>query len=494
MQMRRYGHQALLLLAILCALLFCVSSCKQSTKPKTGIITGVIKLDEQTDHSGITVAIYPGSIVPEELSTINATYPQLAFPIQDRHIFDHREYTPLQIVQTDPDGRFETARLPFGKYIICYCKEGWGYNYAYDVNLNASQSDPTTNLSLTLYPVVYVPSGIDSDYVFKNDHCYVFSQSTIATESANLILTGSAKLLLDPGVVLSSYGTISTDDDGYTALISSTSNIYNPGMKPTSLGHSIKIYKPNTILSNLTITYLLEGMMSLADNQTYSCLSFCSNGVGFQSSQTNNSVLNNSLFHMSSSEGNSSIYLYMVNECLLQNNLFFQDEVSIRHKALSNSILTNNYFISGKVALENSFDSTCRFEHNEIADYEIGVDNTARSNVELFFNSISANVCLKNWHYPNYSNYKGNGIIIGSNNNFTGTQNSILCSAHYYGFDSTLQFDFSHNYWGVSEESEIENTIIDASSLGDPMEGYQWAVINYSNFYPATISEAGIIP
>ena len=115
------------------------TGCKSNTSGQEGIVTGVIQLDGETDHSGIVVSIYNAGIVPEEISQIQDEYPQLAFPIDDKVLFDHREHEALHSVYTDNEGSFSFPKLPYDEYIVAYSKEGWGCNYVFDIELNSNE-------------------------------------------------------------------------------------------------------------------------------------------------------------------------------------------------------------------------------------------------------------------------------------------------------------------------------------------------------------------
>ena len=137
---------------IICSLF--IVGCDSSSKTQKGVISGVITLERQTDYSGITVTLYSADIVPEKLKEINKQYPQLAFPLEDKNIFDHRERTPICSVVTNSNGFFSFPEVVYGKYIITYLKEGWGYNYLFDIELNAQEisANNIQKADLTLYP------------------------------------------------------------------------------------------------------------------------------------------------------------------------------------------------------------------------------------------------------------------------------------------------------------------------------------------------------
>ena len=165
--------------SIITILLF---SCDSGTKTQKGVISGVISLEGQNDYSGITVMLYTAEIVPAKIKEINNQYPQLAFTLEDKHIFDHREWTPLFTVDTNKSGAFSFPETIYGKYIIAYLKEGWGYNYLFDIELNA-QEISVNNIQkkeLILYPELIVPASIGGSYSFLQNKCYILEHYVTA--------------------------------------------------------------------------------------------------------------------------------------------------------------------------------------------------------------------------------------------------------------------------------------------------------------------------
>jgi len=176
----------LIVCIVIIAIFLC--SCDSGTKTQKGIISGVIILEGQTDYFGITVMLYSADIVPEKLKEINNQYPQIAFPIKDKHIFDHRERAPLFTVVTNNNGFFSFPEVVYGKYIITYLKEGWGYNYLFDIELNAQEISVNNiqEADLTLYPEIIVPATIEGNYIFLQNHCYVVDNDVTALLTSTL--------------------------------------------------------------------------------------------------------------------------------------------------------------------------------------------------------------------------------------------------------------------------------------------------------------------
>jgi len=476
--------------------LLCLPACKQNTKPELGIITGTITLDGQTDHSGISVAVFPGSIIPDDLAAIIQDYPQLAFPIEDKHIFDHREFQPLQIVVTNESGKFETPKLGYGSYILCYYKEGWGYNYAFSIALNGEEisidhQDSIRNKSL--YREIAVPNVISGEYIFESNKSYVINQNTTAIPGSILRVQPGTKILIYPNVILDCHGGFVTESNDIYATITSYDKIYHAGVKPTQLGNSVRVNHASSPIDGIVVSYLFDGLSIRTDSQQIFNVSLLYNGTGLSVSQAENVVFRNSVVYKCIMDGYSSVYAYGCSNLQAQYNIFYENLVSFKNKTLSSAVLRNNYFYGGNTAIENSFDSSLLMEHCVVKNQGIGIDNTANSNVNLVSNEISARVCLNNWAFPNSGSNATNGWIRGNNNNFQASRYVVESRAHYYGASANVIMDFRNNYWGDTGDAAISALIIDGLDLGEPGGDYNWSVIDYSAYKHNRIMDAGIL-
>lgn len=472
-----------------------LSSCTNSTESEKGIISGSIMLNGESDHSGISIAIYRAQIIPEELAMINMDYPQLPYPIEDKHIFDHREFPPLQVIHTDVTGRFMSSQLAYGKYILCYHKEGWGYNILYDIDHHSEETSinrGSKESNHVLYSEIEVPSVISGEYRLLSGHSYIIAQNTTAIQGSSIYIEPGAKLLLKAGTNLYCYGSFVTTNDQDYAVISSYDKIYSPGNKPTALGSSIKIFEQSPVISSVIISYISDGLDIRCDNQSVVEVALCHNATSMVTSQTSNVSLNNSLIYRNTQEDRAAVYVSGASGFESSNCLFFENQVSLKNKAISNMIVSNCYFYSDAISVENSVDSSFLMVQSEIDNNGIGIDNTANSNVELRYNNISSRICLNNWRYPDHGSSAEYGWIKGSNNNFEAGRYAIESRAFYYNAGGNVVMDFRNNYWGETNAESISSLIIDAVDLGEPDGDYDYSIIDFSAFKHALIASAGI--
>ncbi|MDD3123836.1 MAG: hypothetical protein PHC62_10080 [Candidatus Izemoplasmatales bacterium] len=139
-------HYSLFILLILTLM-----SCgKSSTQPKSASLTGTISLvndsgdaaNDQTDFSGITVALYNLAELDTTIVRINRDYPQIGIKITQHTEFDHLFQTPVAYTETSADGSFSLQNLtPNTQYNLVALKDGWGWRYVYEISLSEGDNE-----------------------------------------------------------------------------------------------------------------------------------------------------------------------------------------------------------------------------------------------------------------------------------------------------------------------------------------------------------------
>jgi len=407
----------LMVCIVIIAILLC--SCDSSTKTQKGVISGVINLEVQTDYSGITVMLYTADIVPEKLKEINNQYPQIAYPIRDKHIFDHRERTPLFTVITNDNGFFSFPEVIYGKYIITYLKEGWGYNYLFDIELNAQEISVNNiqEADLTLYPEIIVPATIEGSYHFLQNHCYVVENDITVLLTSTLNFAKDAKILIAPSKKINIYGNCSFPDGDDFSYVTSYSGIYSSANIEILNGEGIVYTGMAGDISNLCIAHLNTGISIRTNETTLHNLLVRDCVFGITSLQVNDMEISNSIIMNNKSQDAAAISNYTVNGCDIQDNIFYNNYISLKHEIVKNAVVNNNAFISGTREFINSWESTCTFSNNLIDNLSVGIENTGKSNLTINYNHIKAKICVQTYityHWDNTVNY---GWTKANNNN-----------------------------------------------------------------------------
>ena len=102
-----------------------------TTNPQTGSLSGNIKLENETDHSAITVALYELTTLDPDIVAINEEYPHIGVIINQMTEFDHRFGNLTKYAETDANGNFKLKDIPTGRYNVFSVKDSFGFKYIY---------------------------------------------------------------------------------------------------------------------------------------------------------------------------------------------------------------------------------------------------------------------------------------------------------------------------------------------------------------------------
>jgi len=158
---------------ILILLFLCCS--KQPMSPETGTLTGTVYLEGQTDHSGISVALYKLAELDTTILRYNREYPNVGFPISQATEFDHRLGKVVAESKINTDGSFKIENIPEGSpreinnssisrggYNFVVQKQGYGWKYIYNIPTNSNSMTKLPDNPITLLGEVEVQGTKDA--------------------------------------------------------------------------------------------------------------------------------------------------------------------------------------------------------------------------------------------------------------------------------------------------------------------------------------------
>ena len=469
-------------------------SCDSSTSSSKGSIVGTILLDGETDHSGIVVSIYNAGIVPEEISQIQDEYPQLAFPIDDKVLFDHREHEALHSVYTDNEGSFSFPKLPYDEYIVAYSKEGWGCNYVFDIELNSNEIDISDKAS-KLYTETELPSYIDGQYVLETGKCYVAKHDVVIGESGHMIMEANSRLLIDTNIKISSHGLISTPEGEDRAYITSYSGIYSDDSPVSDMGDGFYIYSGTHELSNISFSYLLNALQINSDDYSVEFLSFNECVHGLVARAMSDMAIDNCLFANCNDTNAAACYAYDVQGLGASANIFYSNYIAEKHEIVKDAVVENNAYMDNDRASLNLWESTADFRYNDVRSDGVAIENSGRSNLSITYNNIESKVGVKTYHTGNWYNSINNGWTKANNNNIIASQLAVESRARYYYYDApAYPLDFKNNYWGTTSQTEIADLVLDYHELGSGPPEWVYSEVVYLPFRLHRVDNAGIQP
>ena len=482
---------------VIIMMIFTMQSCKTTSSTAKGSITGLILLDGETDHSGIVVSIFTAGLVPEKVRQIRQDYPQLAFPINDQVIFDHRDFAPLKTVFTSETGSFAFEKLPYGEYIIAYSKEGWGYNYLYDLRLDSEKLILGSEPQLSLYEEIMLPNMIGGNFILESDKCYVADSDVVLDQNASLLFGSNARLLLKPYVKIIAQGIIMGPQASQRAYVTSYSGVHPDVPLQMGLAEGLQLIRSGSQLENLSLSYLSIGLKVQGSDQVMNRLSFTNCVTGLTINAATNASLSNSFFANNLNTNSAACYSYDVQGLSASYNVFYNNFIAQKHEIVKNALMRNNAYIDNDIGFQNLWESTALFEHNYIVSDGSGVENSGKSNLEILSNELHARIGVKTYTSYDWIDTPTLGWTKANNNIFDCEEYSVSCKAVYYFGVEPMPLDFKHNYWNSTSIAFIEASILDYYDLppyDGPLHGVHYGIIEFLPFRNSLVADAGIQP
>jgi len=369
-------------------------SCTSTTGTSTGTLTGTVQLEGQSDHSGIVIGIYELAELDPDIVEANQKWPHIGVIINQHTEFDHRFGTLIKTGETDASGSFEIADIPTGVYNIVTIKDGFGFRYVYEVQLNEGNNTiPNLKDDLTLYPETQVTSNISSPTTWQTNHHYIIGQDIIIDDE--LTIEPGAVIRLNEGVKMSVYGALTAvgEADNFIWFTSNDSiNSFSIFRFPSSV--SLFEYKMIELDGNLNkdmsfckFDHASTGLLNYVNGFEISDCVFRESQCGFKAEDVDSTFCRNLLCEEISNESYGGIYFDHVNVGIIEKNIVFNCENGIRIKNESNPEISNNEISFCNIGLNDSYHCLANIFHNEIRECDIGIQK-ANYSPNIFYNNI----------------------------------------------------------------------------------------------------------
>ncbi len=371
------------IIILVCFIIPIIFGCERTTEVKKGEISGYILLEKQMDHSGIIVSIYPAHIVPAEIIAVNREYPQLSYPIDDYVYFDHRAYNPIKTVYTDSEGKFKIPNIDYGNYIIAYYKNGWGYNYVYDIELNSPEYIMDEHC---LYQELEVPHSITNEYNFISDRTYRISGNCVSLPGSHIIAHTNTRIIIDPDAIFQINGNFTTQyEEDSMVIITSSNSIYQPNSEVIA-GLAVEFTANSTVsnLNNILFSYLEDGLKITKSNVLIENCGFIRNRNSLQIANISDIEIKENNFLLNEDTLSETVYCYNTNDVVIERNIFFKNACSIKTEIGKESIIQNNYFMDGNYGLQTLWESTAIAQYNIFNGSKYALSNSGASNLEFY--------------------------------------------------------------------------------------------------------------
>ena len=520
-----------ILIFILCSLIFFTITFCSNTGPQTGTLSGTINLEGQSDHSGIIIGIYKLAELDPDIVEANQKWPHIGVIINQHTEFDHRFGTLVKTGETDAAGYFEIGNIPTGVYNVVAIKDGFGFRYIYNVQINDGETalseqckmnsqpvggqvekcimkndssnsshyslfiEPHYSLKkerkadLLLYPETTISSDISTPTTFLSNHHYIIEQDIIVDDE--LTIEHGAIVRLNDGVKLTIYGDLTAvgEEDNFIWFTSNDS-IFSFSVFRFPSFVSLYEYKSieldgtfNKQVSYCKFDHAGTGLLSKVNGFEISDCVFRDSNCGFMAEYVDSTFCSNLLCENITGGSEGGIYFSHVTEGCIEKNVINDCENGIQIKNNSNPEVKNNFLKNRKYNIWILWDSLPLIHYNEFAnENSYGVYNHKSFRLIQYNNFHNYIGVLYNECHPEVSEIH--------NNNFFCSLYAIKIRNTVY---QTADINAENNYFGTVDITEIQNLIWDKNDLDENDPTYpHTGIVNFTPFLLSEVISAGI--
>jgi len=496
-----------------------------TTQPQSGNLTGTVQLAGEADHGGIVIGVYELAELDPDIVEANQNWPHIGVIINQHTEFDHRFGTLVKTGETDASGYFEINDIPTGNYNIVVIKNGYGFRYIYNVQINDGNNslenfltekrkkekgkskkadndeDSSFNLlplsfnlnksraDLTLYPETIIYSDITTPTTFESHHHYIIEQDIIV--DAELTIEPGAVIRLNEGVKMSIYGDLTAvgQEDNFIWFtsndsINSSSFFRSPSSDRLSEYKVIELDGTiNKEVSFCKFEHAGTGLLNHVNGFSISDCIFRNSSCGFKSECVDSTFCSNLLCENITCGNEGGIYFTNVDSGIIEKNILMSNSTGIKVKDNTNPEISNNYFYLNEFGAE-LWSSNSSFIHNELLGNIYDLRVCGPTSPEIRLNNFESNIGV----YIGYNCIYPNAIPEIHFNNL------INCNYAIYGtaFNS-ITINAENNYFGTTDPLTIEELIRDKNDILPTTPYYEtFGIVNYNPFLTQECPHAGI--
>ena len=487
------------LIMLYCFLLFTfcfivMTSCSSPTESSKGSLVGTVTLEGESDHLGITIALYDLAYLDTTIVRINSQYPQIGVHINQHTEFDHRLQSPVKYTETSTNGSFELTKISTGRYNILALKDGWGFKYLYEIEI--TKGDNEISQQLILFEERHISGNIQENITVEMDHHLIIDDDTVFVPNiSSLTIEPGAVIRINPGIDLTIYGSIYaqgeegnmfwvTSNDGFLQDLRINTNDRDEIAMYNSMELSLLCSVENDLLEwgkfDYANTCLLNQVNSLHIQNTI----FKNSGCGFNSTSVDLTFCENLLAKNCDNEALGGIYYLNVDDGEISNSILNNCYNGMKIKHGFAGTVENNYFNYNFNGVELWYFigllEHCEFIVNSRDICFTGnYGNNLLEELEISYNQFSSIIGIWQFSAPSYPFYPS--ISFNYNNYYSDDWFFITLGGTVMPFNATENY-----FYQASSFEEIHEKILDFHD--DP----ELPEIDVNGFLNSNVNNAGI--
>jgi len=452
-----------------------------STSSNSQKLTGSINfLDQEGNNSALqvsgTVELYLG--VEDRVEYYDPNYPFVGPDFDEYWNTDHRTLNePYHLVETDINGNFEIDNVESGKYICVYSAPGFGWHK------RILEIDSDYAVTLYMRESIVNPLIIDADIswgpdqhiiinddlaIMNNNKLTILENTIIEFEDASLIVIGELEAIgtITEPIIFTSASELPGKSDWdkiYIAANTGELSMQYSIIQWPYLGFDCA--NPISLSNTAIINVGFDGLNILeCSSQIDNCLIFdCENGIYLTSS-------------------NVSTDQPEIHQTIISNNSGNGVEAFESSPEILNSVFRNNsYHVFGR------YSAHINIEHCAFFDSEDAAIRSYRE--EEYDDDFTIYKCIID-DDENLIHCARSAPMLATNNNLI-SENGYVFEL-YYSLGTNIQVTATNNWWGTTNEFEIQELIWDEND--QPGDSYDAGVVEYNPWSNSEIEDAGPQP
>lgn len=477
----------IILISVFCLMvILSFIGCDRSTGVQKGSLTGrVLLADEQTNHAGVLIELFPASVLPDSLAQTIHEYPDIGFELSQYHLVMDGKQSSIAHATTNAEGMFTLDRVSYGSYNVRCSKEGYSDYWVTDVDIYSESVDLNGTLrsdfraknesgEIAINPKIRMGGVIDSTFVFRRHTQYIIQEDVFTSRGSYCIFEEGTKVSFYPMKSMTINGRVMFQDGNYPIVFDAFNNTEQNDLWGELRVTELAEVDDNSIV-NVMISDSMQGLILIGSNLNVTRSYFYNSSYGIYAYNSQDVQVFNCIFRELSNTDDGSIFFDISNDCKVLSSIFWYNTISVSSR-LSSVMLSNNLISYSDEGIRSSFSSVDSIHNNDISNCLIGIRCANGSQPLIEYNSIHNCDKAISLEYIQFTHPLNDRPMIHYNN-LIGSQWSLYMKPGIHGGGESYDVQAQNNYFGTSSMDEVLSRIYDNRNGSNPYDWPFWKFI-----------------
>ncbi|MBN1639342.1 MAG: hypothetical protein JW866_10260, partial [Ignavibacteriales bacterium] len=368
-----------------------------------------------------------------------------------------------------------------GKYNLVAIKQGWGFRYLYEIQIDKGDNEVAT--AITLYPELHISGDWNSDITVDTYNHLVVDGNTNLVPGTSFTIMPGAVVRINPGCDFKIFGDFSAQgEEGNMFWVTSNDGFNQQAVTSNQRLNELELY---FLMELANISFVEDNLiewgkwdwgntclMNGVNNLNMENSIFQNGSCGFHSLNVDLTNCSNLLARNCWGDNVGGLYYSNINDGFINYSIAFKCTNGSRVKDNFRGSINNNCFISNNNGIE-LWDMLGVVSHNEFDNLSkdiklTGSTSPQTTNMVIELNNLNGNIGVyqfSNYSYGyytliilSYNNFFNNNLFILHNSGFCNTGNEyIIANDNYFKDCYTLDQVFEKI---VQEHPNCDNRVL----------------------------------